>query len=218
MSRWPVLLLGVAGLLGVGVVAIHRSRSPGATSARAGGPHRIVALGDSITFDGRYLDSLLTKLPVGSQGWKVAKGGAGVKYIRENLLPEALAHNPTDLIVLAGVNDLASNRAPAAIAGHLDAIYREAQARGIRVIAVTVLPWEGHLQKPKFAPHRDEIRAKQVEVNRWIRSQAPRVAVVDGDVLGSNGMLHQGFTRDGIHPVGLGHDALGQLIFTSVGW
>ena len=57
----------------------------------------------------------------------------------ESRLPLVLASGPTDVVVLAGVNDLASGKSVESIINRLDRMYSNLQSTGIRVTAVTLL-------------------------------------------------------------------------------
>lgn len=172
----------------------------------------VVALGDSFTADGRYLEKVLAVLPPGSTGRKFGFVGKGAAFIHSKL-PLALAEPTTDLIVLAGVNDLASGRRLKTTQEALQAIYRDARARGVRVVAVTVPPWAAYLKAPRFAANKSAILWKWRALNEWILAN-PDVTPVDTSGMGNAaGELNSAFaSRDKLHPSAAGQARLGEEI------
>lgn len=196
---WGLLLAAVA--LGLTLAGSLR-RGPT-------GPRRVAALGDSITAHGGWAKELARLLPRGSEVRVFAKVGAGAREIL-GLSGEALVWRPTDLVVLAGVNDVASGRSLSAIADALGGIYSAGRQAGARVVAVHVLPWAG------YGPsgYRDVRRTATGRLNDWISVRSGADAVVETHTLGdAHGRLRS--TSDGLHPNGEGQRALGRLIFES---
>lgn len=184
--------LGGAVLLGLGVVYLVRR-------ARRGRPRLVVALGDSLTADGRYARALEAVLPLGSVVRVFGYVGKGVRDVAAHL-DEALALGPTDVVVLAGVNDIASGRSVETVVNGLASMYGRIAAAGARPVAVLLTPWRGDA-------------AKTAAVNDWITRSG--VAHVDTAVLGDgSGRLARAFNSgDGLHLNAAGQAALGQLIF-----
>lgn len=172
-------------------------------------PRRVAALGDSITADGGYLDELLKNLPAGSATRKWGYSSQGVDVIRAHVA-EVLAWQPTDVIVLAGVNNLpAGQRAPLVgnITRGLQEIYDQLKAGGVRVVAVQVLPWGGYPTHNRYGQERLD------NLNAWIRvASGPDVVVDASSSLSDGTKLRPELTRDGLHPNGQGHVALGRAI------
>jgi len=148
---------------------------------------------------------------------KVSAGGLQV----------ALRLNPTDLIIMAGVNDLASGKRAPSIINNLKAMYIEAKNKGIRVIALTIIPWASH------KPADFGVSGKRVKRSRWapeykkvndfIRSSALVDVVVDTEKFMGDGQsppaLLREFRRsnkpdgDQLHPNSKGQAFLGELIY-----
>lgn len=193
--RWlPPILGGIAAL---GTLLLFRRSGAAPT-----GPRRVAAIGDSLTADGRYLDTVLAALPPGSEARAWGYGGQGSRVIASHL-PEVLAWRPTDVIVLAGVNDLASRRPLSHITANLSAMYAAIRAARARVIAVTVLPWG---RRPTYDFNGT------VALNRWIRAASVDRVVETATLGDETGWLLPQFTRDGVHLTADGNAALGELI------
>lgn len=195
-------------LIGAGVALI------GAGLARlAADEHRhdlrpvyVVALGDSLTSHGGYCESLQLLLPPGSQVSCIGWEGAGTETIAQNTKPGMLAM-ADDVIVLAGVNDLASGRGVQATVEGLERIYQKARSAGARVIAVELTPWSGHQRG-------QHLQTETMQVNAWL-DMSPSVEIVVGtSPLGPDGRLRSDFNAaDGLHLNAAGHAELGRLIF-----
>jgi lysophospholipase L1-like esterase len=166
-------------------------------------PRTIAALGDSITL-GNYAAYLQEQLP-GCRFNVFGYSGKGSGFIADQV-PGLLRTNPDDVIVLAGVNDLASQRNLDQIDRNLDRIYSEIRGAGKRVIAVGILPWAGN------KAGTDKIEETK-EINRRIRENRKVDIFVDTSSLGdSDGKLKEGFSIDGLHPNAKGKKALAHLI------
>jgi len=184
------LIIGTLIAVGAGAYALARKFKLLPVAKGLSGPRKIVALGDSLTADGRYVRYL------GATGFGYV--GRGVKDIASHL-DEALALKPTDVIVFGGVNDLASGRSFSTITGELSKMYERIRAAGARPVAVLVAPWKGDV-------------AKTAAVNQWIRESG--VAHVETWRLGSaEGRLLPSYNAgDGVHLNGAGQKALGKMI------
>lgn len=181
-------MLGLAGAVVVAVALA--ARRPRAGPCSGPGPRRIAVVGDSITANG-YGEILAAMLPDGTIYRPFAKIGASVREIETHLLPSALEWKPTDVVVLGGVNDVASGRAPK-VAPVLRRIYEKVRASGARPVGVTILPWGSYRTS---TPERERETQK---VNREIWS-TPGVCIVDTTTMGVDGKLRPGYTTDGLH-------------------
>ncbi|MCW3849287.1 SGNH/GDSL hydrolase family protein [Sphingomonas sp. LB-2] len=128
----------------------------------------------------------------------------------------------TYIILLEGINDIGNSGRekngatnPVITAADLIAGYRQiilrAHERGIKVIGMTILPFEG---AQYYAPEREAIR---VAVNQWIRTSGAFDGVIDMDkVMGEPGhpkRLAAGLQGgDNLHPDGRGHTRMGEAI------
>ncbi|MEB2321502.1 MAG: GDSL-type esterase/lipase family protein [Sorangiineae bacterium] len=196
----------------------------------------VAALGDSLTdarsHGGRYLTYLAARCPE-SRFDNYGVGGNMVNQMRRRFARDVLgetggerASRPryTHLIVFGGVNDLYSNltagRTNPRIEEDLDALYRQAHAHGMRVVAITVTPWGGFTRY--FTADRS---ASTVALNRFIVERAHAGAIehaVDAYPLLSCGdperlcpELAKPF-KDGLHFGPAGHEVLGRALHEQV--
>lgn len=179
------------------VEAGHRSRG-------------VVTLGDSITdgngstpdHDRRWPDYLARRLA--RQGVAVANAGiSGARLLRDGMGRSALARieqdvlaqpGVTDLVVLLGINDIGWPGSPFApgeppvtldeLKSGFSQLAASARARGVRIIAGTLPPFEGALEGTPYARHYNEDKEKlRQALNQWIRVAPGFDAVVDFDAV-----------------------------------
>lgn len=171
------------------------------------GPRRVALLGDSLTGGPGYaagLEPLLTNRSVVKAYSYPGKGSA---FIRNRVF-DVFTWAPTDIVVLAGVNDLAAGRPASDVIENLQNVYTEARAHGVRVVAVLLTPWSGHFRGASCSADTDA-------VNRWIQYQARDVdAVVRTDDLGdSSSRLKSWYdSGDGLHLNAEGQEMLARLV------
>jgi lysophospholipase L1-like esterase len=196
----------------------------------------IVALGDSIT-DGfnstpntnnRWPDHLARRvmasggslgvLNLGIDGNRVLADGAGInalaRFDRDVLAQSGVTH----VFVLEGVNDLGIGalfmdgpRPTTAelIAGHRQLIAR-AHARGLKIMASTLLPYEGTTFPGYWTPEGEAIRQA---FNEWLRTSKEYDGVVDFDAVvrdpeNPTKMLPRFDSGDHLHPSDAGYEAM----------
>lgn len=187
-----------------------------AVAPRPPGKARIVVLGDSITVG--YLPKL-KKIMAGTEVIGEGFGGRMVDYIHSHG-QKYLDQNPTHVVILAGINNIASYDAGYRAAGGrkevhnvgkaLMRLWADAKATGAKLYAVTLLPCPSHrLCK------RPEIAAEREKLNQFIResvgkSGGPDVVI---DTESFNTSLLAG---DGLHPNGSGQTALAQMVAQAI--
>jgi lysophospholipase L1-like esterase len=196
----------------------------------------IVTLGDSIT-DGfnstpntnnRWPDHLARRvmasggglgvLNLGIDGNRVLADGAGVnalaRFDRDVLAQSGVTH----VFVLEGINDLGIGalfmdgpRPTTAelIAGHRQLITR-AHARGLKIFASTLLPYEGTTFPGYWTPEGESIRQA---FNEWLRTGKEYDAIVDFDAVirdpeNPTKMLPRFDSGDHLHPSDAGYEAM----------
>jgi lysophospholipase L1-like esterase len=196
----------------------------------------IVALGDSIT-DGynstpdtnnRWPDLLAKRLStarsapgilnLGIDGNRVLLDGAGVsalaRFDRDVLAQSGVTH----VFVLEGINDLGIGAlfndgprpTPAElIAGHRQLIAR-AHAKGLKILAATLLPYEGTTIAGYFTPEGETIRQA---FNQWLRTSKEYDGVIDFDAVMRDPaqptkMLAKYDSGDHLHPSDAGYQAM----------
>ncbi|RCW71568.1 SGNH/GDSL hydrolase family protein [Pseudorhodoferax soli] len=183
-------------------------------------PATVVAIGDSITdgngsslgADQRWPDHLSRRLApcgvavlnAGIAGNRLLLGGWGASALAR-LERDALGHaGVRAVVVLVGTNDIgfpgspfAPGEPPAALAeltGAFRQLVEQAHARGVRVVAGTVPPFEGALEgTPLQGHHSPRKEALRQALNAWIRHAGVFDTVVDFDAV----------LRDPAHPARL---------------
>jgi lysophospholipase L1-like esterase len=198
----------------------------------------LVTLGDSIT-DGfnstpdtnnRWPDHLAKRLiaaggsvgvlNLGIDGNRVLMDGAGVsalaRFDRDVLAQAGVTH----VFVLEGINDLGivalfkDGPRPTTeelIAGHRQLILR-ARARGLRVLASTLLPYEGTTFPGYWTPEGETIRQA---FNQWLRTGKEYDGIVDFDAVirdpsAPTKMLPKFDSGDHLHPSDAGYQAMAE--------
>lgn len=178
--------------------------------AAARPPQSVVAIGDSITDgngsyigrDQRWPDHLARRLA--PQGVAVLNAGiAGNRLLRDGWGDSALARFERDVlrhpgvravVVLLGTNDIgfpgspfAPGEAPASLdtlTGAFRQLVEQAHARGVRVIAATVPPFENALAgtplQGHYSPQKEALRQS---LNAWIRKAGAFDGIVDFDAV-----------------------------------
>ena len=173
-------------------------------------PRRVATLGDSITASGTYSRKLQSLLPEGSIVKAFGYSGEKTGYIG-SMLSNALKINPTDLVVLAGINDIASGQHKNT-ESNLSYIYQTAKNKipELRIVAVKLTPWRKHAERFE---KKGKLLDRTEKINNWISSQQGGLVdtVVETSSLGNEGYLID--TRDGYHPNKAGLDKLGTLIY-----
>jgi lysophospholipase L1-like esterase len=183
----------------------------GMRKAQASTPRRVLAIGDSLTANKMYCTTLSKKLPKGNQVTCSGLVGQGTGAILSNLQkeysPVALSQF-TDIVVLAGVNDLASGRSMKTIKSNLEGIYGYARQAGVRVIGVELTPWNGHIKGQHLV-------AKTDELNDWLTGHPDLSAKVTtrdlGDFQGNLQSIYA--TGDGLHLNSAGGAKLAELVY-----
>jgi len=203
-STQALIYFGVAGLILLVGSRIARALAPNDVPSS---PRRVACLGDSITaFSGGYCSKLKAFLPPGSVTKAYGYTGKGTGYLLGRT-DEVLLWKPTDLVVLAGVNDMPGGGAASAIS-NLSKIYAKAHTAGVRVVAVQILPWFCYVSADVDATKATD------EVNNWIEAEADVEAVVTTRALGDGDYCLASKYDDGsgLHPNKVGHQLLAELI------
>lgn len=202
------------------------------------GPHArpvIVAFGDSLTDATscandapepcRWSEVLGRRLhAAGKPHVVVNQGIGGNKIITPVAGPDALARldrdvlavpGVTHLLLLEGINDIGTSGDTGITAEELIEGYRQlvlrAKLHGIKVIAMTVMPFEG---AGYYRPEREEMRAK---LNAWIRSAGIFDAMIDMDKVMADPANPRRLRSDlqvgdNLHPNSKGQQAIGNAI------
>jgi lysophospholipase L1-like esterase len=178
---------------------------------------RVAIVGDSIMAGGRAGGTLQTMLRRQNPGAEVvtfAHSGDGLPPIRDQLRQHVFtAHPPFNTVVLqGGVNSITGGNMSAEEAERIFAqMIGEARQHGLRVIIMTVTPWEGTRTSSPTNQRRT------ADLNTWLRNQAhgSDVVVVDASSLGEGNpprLRSQYDSGDHLHPNEPGRDQLAALI------
>lgn len=198
----------------------------------------IVAYGDSITDNTGCANDAVPVCRWGDVlGRRIAAAGmpqvvvtqaiAGNRMLQAGAGPNALARfdrdvlalpGVTHVVILEGVNDIGNsgkNQNPVVRAEELKAAYRQlvrrAHAHGIKVIGMTILPYEG------AGYHTPEGEALRVAVNDWILNSGTFDGVVDleksvADPANPKRIASALQGGDNLHPNGAGETRMGEAI------
>ena len=197
-------IAGAAVVLVLGAKAIQvwgRKSHPGL--------HQVSLLGDSMSAGSTYRVELEDLLGVGNVVQKFGYKGKQTGYVLDKV-HKAMASQPTDVVVLCGVNDLAAGHTAQHVINNLNAIYTEIAVTSphTRIIGVTLTPWGSHHLGRNLQVETDT-------VNHWIKFMAPVDAAVDTSVLSDGaGNLHPELGgADGLHLNGQGQIALAMVVY-----
>ena len=202
----------------------------------------IVGFGDSITdgscttLDGhdRWQDWLGYRLNVnaGASGLGytaiVNEGIGGNTVIRAGLQPapastpgterlqrDVLSHaGVTHVVLFMGTNDIRRGASAASVIEGVEQIVRQLKARGLKVIAATIIPRHNTPPGSTFVWDSSKTAIRN-EVNQWIRSEADFDAVLDFDRVvhdSDPNRIFPAYNCDGIHPNVLGYYEMGRQI------
>ena len=141
----------------------------------------IVCLGDSTTAGTPLFQSPVEAPPDGKgdersqfaywlrkarPGWDVRNCGVNGERsdeIAARLERDVLAHEPTVVVIIAGVNDVYQGRTVDHVTAQLEAMYARARQSGIAVVAGAIVPYN---------TATPEQNAKMHAINRWIKDTA----------------------------------------------
>jgi len=178
----------------------------------------IYALGNSLTSDGRYETQLQTNL--GTTWTVVNKGIAGATstQIAYRLKTDVIDNQDAKyVIILAGINDVNQDVSSTTIKANLQAMYTEAFNAGIKVVAVTLLPFK---TGPSYTVPRQAVLD---DVNAWILATAINVDYkinafpILEDPANPDALL-PAYSGDGLHLSSLGYQTLANYIYSNVTW
>lgn len=195
--KWYVPV-GIAAA-GLGIFLAVRSAKAAST------PLRVAVIGDSLVGGQAFKTALKTALPAGSVLEVHSYPGKGTAAILD-ALGQVLVGHPTHVVVLAGVNDLASGRGPDVVKLNLNEMYRATEAIGAKPVAVELTPWRGNVGGAKY-------QGETLSVNVWIQTGSGAMRVKTDSLGDANGRLRSDYdSGDGLHMSADGQRALAALI------
>jgi predicted double-glycine peptidase len=176
------------------------------------GPRTILFLGDSLTASDYWKKISLPGATLRGKGW----AGKQAKVVLDNSAPLLTEAAPTDVVFLAGVNNVASGQSAERVEKDLVTAWATFKARGARVWAVQLTPWYGYkfFNDAKKAP---TLRAVTAAVNAFMVAKQGQPDgpdyVIDTSALGdADRKLLKQYSHDGLHMNGKGYTALAMVV------
>jgi lysophospholipase L1-like esterase len=174
------------------------------------GENRVVFMGNSITegWAPRF-DSLFPGKPYIGRGIS----GQTTPQMLLRFRQDVVALNPRVVVILGGTNDIAGNTGPSTlemIEDNLASMTQIAQANGIRVVLISVLPAFDYPWKRGLEP-----APKIVALNTWMKQFAAKTGAVYLDLHTPMADERQGMksnlSGDGVHPNAAGYALMAPL-------
>jgi len=217
--RWTTSALLVLGMRGLDAQApsptdwanLARYRDANAQlAAPAPGENRVVFMGNSITEGwAKLFDTLFAGKPYIGRGIS----GQTTPQMLLRFRQDVVALHPKVVVILGGTNDIAGNTGPSTIEmieDNLASMAEIAQANGIRVVLVSVLPVADYPWKRGLDP-----APKIVALNAWMKAYAARAGAVYLDLHTPMADERQGMradlASDGVHPTARGYALMAPL-------
>ncbi|NCO04707.1 MAG: hypothetical protein GW939_01005 [Candidatus Magasanikbacteria bacterium] len=206
--------------------------TPGPIQCQSRGK-KIIAVGDSVTAPSQYVEKLAQACGhtvVANKAVVSAKTGPGyggplsLKEQFQEIVSDSHIQLSTvdDLIILGGANDIASGSAirasnPQSPEENILAIAKQAKAQGLRVIVITMTPWQAYHNGGSWSAER---KARLDTLNDWIRRKGPDGTgatsidvVIDFNNKAKDGeAICPSLTRDGLHLNADGSGVMAELI------
>ena len=171
---------------------------------------KIIAVGDSITAANFSYASIIDASCDNVEIVKMAYPGRSASFVYDQIQNRDFsAEGFTDMIVLAGVNDV--NNAQRG----LQRIYQKAHSENLRVVAITLTPWGNYRT---WTEQRGQMTHT---INNWIRGRANGHLEANDiivDVYGALGApgnpdaLNPAYTQDHLHPNQAGHEVIASQV------
>ena len=136
----------------------------------------------------------------------------------ERLERDVLSHNGvTHVVIFMGTNDIRREAPAAQVVAGLQDIISRVKMRGLKAVGVTIIPRHNRPAVENNTGWNDTKTQRRLEVNRWIRTQAPLDAVIDFDAVVQDptnaALIHPPFNcGDGIHPSPRGYFEMGRSV------
>jgi lysophospholipase L1-like esterase len=183
---------------------------------------KVYCMGNSITAAGVYESYLNSMLGV---TWGVVNRGVTgqttaqmlARFSEEVIVPGDGVY----VIVLGGANDARYNRTSYQIETDLQSMYTAAHNAGLKVVAVTILPFKNYRGG---WPWTEEKQVVIDDVNAWILNAAIHVDYKVNaypameDPANPDCLLPAYDCSDGVHPSYAGYNALANVIYNAVSW
>jgi lysophospholipase L1-like esterase len=176
----------------------------------APGENRVVFMGNSITEGwAKSFGSLFPGKPYVGRGIS----GQTTPQMLVRFRQDVVALKPKVVVILGGTNDIAGNTGPSTpemIEDNLASMTEVAQANGIRVVLVSVLPVFDYPWRRGLEP-----APKIVALNAWLKQYAAKVGAVYLDLHSAMKNARDGMkpelASDGVHPTAAGFALMSPL-------
>ena len=171
-------------------------------------------MGNSLTSNGVYVNRVDSLLGSDWIGYNKGVSGSTTQQMRDRFYKDILLNTYCSyLVVLGGTNDLTLSISTDTTKYCLQKMYTDAHNRGIKVVAMTILPRNA----------TGTTLTNQNLLNNWIKNTAINVDyVVDSyttmATATTNSLQSIYDSGDGIHLTTLGYQVLGNYIFSHVTW
>jgi hypothetical protein len=174
-------------------------------------PRNLLIVGDSMSVIDQYPTDLLALMPIGTIMTVDAHPGGGTAHIYNSAHSIILGGGWTDVVILAGVNDIALDVVPSTAFYYLNKMYADVWAIGAKLTGISMTPWASHFSGASHQP-------QTVEYNGYCNGNHYPWAVVKTSSLGDPaGVLLPAYdSGDGLHLNAAGNAALAQLIYTAL--
>jgi len=148
--------------------------------------------------------------------WRVLNCGVNGERsdeIAARMERDVLAHEPTVVVIIAGVNDVYQGRSVDHVTAQLKAMYDRARLAGIAVVAGAIVPYN---------TATPEQNAKMHAINRWIKDTAgpagPRLWFVDtrAAVAAPDDPDKLAGSPDGLHPDIEGYRRMAEALLPAI--
>jgi len=208
----------------VNVLQSQQSTAPQNTSALSTNI-KVATVGDSISVDPpgsdlyNHYPSLLKSVYGVSTSDSFAVGASQTgsspspfKGMRLQYSENVAGQGYDALIIMGGVNDVASGVSASTTEANLDWMYSQAKTAGMKVVAFSILPWGC------FSSSSPAMMTKTKEINTWIKTNSNVDYFIDAYDEFSDGSdcLKASYNLDNIHVNRAGHDKLALMIYNQV--
>jgi hypothetical protein len=171
----------------------------------------LLIVGDSLSVDANYPTDLMAMMPVGTTHTTVALPGAGAQTIYVAASPVIATAVWTDIIILAGINDIGVGVSAIATYPWMHRMYEEANAVGARLTGIELLPWGN-------GGTWNAARQVQTELfDTYLNSELTPWRVVDTSPMATGNALSAIYdSGDGVHPNAAGYQKLADLVYAAL--
>ncbi len=172
---------------------------------------RVVFMGNSITESWKKIDSNFFKNTA-----YINRGISGqtTDQMLIRFRQDVISLNPTLVVILAGINDIAQNNGPISlenILGNIISMVELAKANKIKVILCSVLPAVKFSWRPEMEPAEKVIQLNKM-IEQYCLDHTIPYANYYSKMVDEQKGLNKEFTKDGVHPTLAGYKIMEPII------